>query len=207
PGYIIRILVFWYENQKMSVRWGNLTSISFKVSNGVRQGGILSSHLFNVYVDDLSTRLNKLPIGCKLGDLLINHLMYADDLVLISPSTRGLYELIAECQNYGIEFDILFNPKKSATMFFKPQYLSKINMPVFKMHNESIETVTEYTYLGHILTDTLSDDLDILRQRRKIFAQGNSIIRKFHMCSQDVKLTLFRSYCSSLYTAHLWLGN
>ena len=79
-------------------------------------------------------------------------------------------------------------------------------MPVFKMHNESIETVTEYTYLGHILTDTLSDDLDILRQRRKIFAQGNSIIRKFHMCSQDVKLTLFRSYCSSLYTAHLWVN-
>ena len=43
PGYILRIIVFWYENQTMAVRWGNLISNSFQVSNGVRQGGILSS--------------------------------------------------------------------------------------------------------------------------------------------------------------------
>ena len=46
----------------------------------------------------------------------------------------------------------------------------------------------------------------LLRQRRKIFAQGNSIMRKFYMCSDDVKLTLFKSYCSSFYTAHLWIN-
>ena len=53
PGYIIRILMFWYKNQTMSVRWGNLISDTFYVTNGVRQGGILSSYLFNVYIDDL----------------------------------------------------------------------------------------------------------------------------------------------------------
>ena len=206
PGYILRILVFWYENQNMCVRWGNLLSDSFHVSNGVRQGGILSAYLFNVYIDDLSSRLNKLSIGCVLGDFLINHLMYADDLVLISPSTRGLFKLIAECQRYGIEFDILYNPMKSAVMFFKPASMLNIRMPNFKISNENIKVVHEYTYLGHILTDTLSDDLDILRQRRKLFAQGNSIRRKFYMCSLDVKLTLFRSYCATLYTAHLWVN-
>ena len=30
------------------------------------------------------------------------------------------------------------------------------------------------------------------------------MLRKFHMCSVDVKMTLFRSYCTPLYTAHLW---
>ena len=204
PGYIIRILIFWYEHQTMSVQWENLLSESFHVSNGVRQGGILSSYLFNVYIDDLSTQLNSLSIGCKLGDLLINHLMYADDLVLISPSTRGLFKLIAECQKYGFEFDILYNPLKSAVMFFKPKFMDNINMPTFKIFNENMKVVNEYTYLGHILTDSLSDDLDILRQRKKIYAQGNNIRRKFYMCSLDVKLELFRSYCSSLYTAHLW---
>ena len=59
----------------MCVKWGNKTSESFGVSNGVRQGGILSPLLFNVYVDDLSAQLN--------------HLMYADDLVLMSPSSAG----------------------------------------------------------------------------------------------------------------------
>ena len=206
PGYIIRILMYWYENQTMSVRWGNLVSKSFLVSNGVRQGGILSPYLFNVYMDDLSTRLNNLKIGCSLGNFLINHLMYADDLVLISPSTRGLSRLIEECQEYGLEFDILFNSSKSAVMFFKPNFMHNINLPKFRINNEIIEIVHNYTYLGHILCDDSSDDLDILRQRRKIFAQGNSIMRKFYMCSIDVKLTLFRSYCSSFYTAQLWVN-
>ena len=62
PGYILRILIFWYENQTMYVRWGNLISEPFHVTNVVRQGGILSPYIFNVYIDDLSTRLNALPI-------------------------------------------------------------------------------------------------------------------------------------------------
>ena len=147
PGYILRILIFWYENHTMSVHWGSFISEPFHVSNGVHQGGILSPYIFNVYTDDLSTRLNALPIGCVLGDLTINHLMYADDLVLISPSTRGLFRLISECQQYGIEFDILYNPLKSAVMFFKPKFMSKINMPVFRMNYENIKVVSEYNYL------------------------------------------------------------
>ena len=76
-------------------------------------------------------------------------------------------------------------------------------MPVFKINNEIIEVVEQYKYLGHIMCNTLSDDLDILRQRKKIFAQGNSLLRKFYMCTVEVKTTLFRSYCSSFYTAQL----
>ena len=50
-----------------------------------------------------------------------------------------------------------------------------------------------------------SDDDDINRQRRTLFVQGNIILRKFNnMCSLGVKLTLFRTYCSPMYTAQLW---
>ena len=34
--------------------------------------------------------------------------------------------------------------------------------------------------------------------------QCNALARRFHMCSDNVKVTLFRSYCSSLYTSQLW---
>ena len=41
PGYLVRILIYWYSNQTMSIRWGSTMSESFCVSNGVRQGGII----------------------------------------------------------------------------------------------------------------------------------------------------------------------
>ena len=188
----------------MTVRWGRLLSTPFTVSNGVRQGGILSPFLFNVYMDDLSTRLNKLNIGCTVGYIRINHIMFADDLVLISPSTQGMSKLLSECQRYGIECDIMFNPKKSAVMFIKPEFMKNAKLPDFEINNETIDVVKQYLYLGHIICDSLSDDLDIARQRKKIYAQGNCLLRKFHMCTVDVKVTLFKSYCSSFYTAQLW---
>ena len=130
--------------------------------------------------------------------------MFPDDLVLLSSSTQGLSKLLFECQKYGIECDITFNPKKSAVLFYKPACMSKAKMPDFRINNEKIEVVKKYTYLGHIICDSLSDDNDIARQRKNIFAIGNCLLRKFYMCSTDVKVTLFKSYCSSFYTAQLW---
>ena len=47
PGYIIRIMMYWYASQTMYVRWSGILSHGFHVANGVRQGGILSPYLYN----------------------------------------------------------------------------------------------------------------------------------------------------------------
>ena len=74
PLYIIRIIRFWYTSQTMCVCWNIVMSSGFKVSNGVRQGGILSPYLFCVYADKLSRMLNNVTAGCFVGASLVNHL-------------------------------------------------------------------------------------------------------------------------------------
>ena len=74
----------------MCIKWGQSTSCFFTVLNGVRQCSILSPQLFALYVDDLSKQLSDARSGCFIGHQCINHVMYADDICLLSPSALGL---------------------------------------------------------------------------------------------------------------------
>ena len=95
----------------MFAKWNNSLSDSFSCQNGVKQGGVLSPYLFNFYFDNLSQKLNNLNIGCHLNTT-INHLFYADDLVLIAPTKNGLQKLILKCESFSIDHSVQFNLKK-----------------------------------------------------------------------------------------------
>lgn len=53
PSPILKFLLSWYRDQQMSVRWNSCLSSKFTVSNGIRQGGVLSPILFTLYLDKL----------------------------------------------------------------------------------------------------------------------------------------------------------
>ena len=86
----------------MCVRWSNSTS-----PDGVKQGGIISPILFNIYMDDLSMHLNSCGIGGYLGTAFINHLCYADNLCLISLSSSGIQQLLYICNEYAAEHQLI----------------------------------------------------------------------------------------------------
>ena len=186
------------------VRWGSCFSSPFTVTNGVRQGSVLSPYLFCVYVDTISRRLNDLKIGCKVKEQIINHLFYADDLCLFCPSSLGLQVLLNVCYICASELDIVFNKTKCKVMVFKCFSLRNIVVPSFSIDGQILDTCISYKYLGHIITDDCSDNSDINRQCRSIYAKGNSLIRNFYKCSDKVKVSLFKSYCTSLYCSELW---
>jgi len=79
-----------------------------------------------------------------------------------------------------------------------------LTFPKFTSDGDSLQYVKTFKYLGHIITDTFSDDDDIHREIRNMFIRTNIRTRRFAKCSADVKIILFRAYCMCLYDAGLW---
>ena len=204
PLIFIRLLAYWYKHQTLAVKWGNCISDHFSVSNGVRQGSVLSPYLFCLYVDKISEHLNKVSVGCKVRNMLINHLFYADDLVLFSPISKELQTLLNICFECSLDIDIVFNRSKCKIMVFKSCLFRNCMIPTFYLGQHLLAECISYKYLGHFICSNRSDDIDISRQCRFIYAKGNSLIRKFYRCSDEVKVTLFKAHCSSMYSSYLW---
>ena len=83
---ICNLLLDMYVNQRIKLRCIDVYSEFFTVSNGVKQGGILSPCLFSVYIDGMLNALQEENIGCFMGGVYAGALAYADDLMLLSPS-------------------------------------------------------------------------------------------------------------------------
>ena len=101
PYPIVRFLVNWYSSQMLKVRWGNCLSDPIGVSNGVRQGSVLSPILFSVYLDDLLEDLSQSGVGCYWGHMFAGALCYADDLVLLAPCASALRHMLSICSYYA----------------------------------------------------------------------------------------------------------
>ena len=80
PEVIVRAVMSLYHGAKTKFRVG---SEEFSVQVGVHQGSLLSPLLFAIAVDIISE-------NAREG--LMNEILYADDLVLISESTKNLKE-------------------------------------------------------------------------------------------------------------------
>ncbi len=57
--------------------------------------------------------------------------MYADDLVVFSPSSAGFQKLLNICSDYGIRYDVQCNTKKSVAMIRRTTEHRDLNFPDF----------------------------------------------------------------------------
>ncbi|XP_048481626.1 uncharacterized protein LOC125489563 [Plutella xylostella] len=124
-------------------------------------------------------------------------------MVLLSPSIGGLRKLLYICENFAHRNGMMYNVKKCEMMVFRFRGGPERVPPVY-MYGSAIRVVKQFKYLGHILTESLSDDADMERERRALAVRCNMLARRFSKCSRDVKIVLFKAYCQSFYTCQLW---
>ena len=64
----------------MRINWNAAISCSFDISNGVKEGGVLSPVLFNVYLDELILLLREKGVWCHINGMFVGAFCYADDI-------------------------------------------------------------------------------------------------------------------------------
>ena len=156
PCTVLRLLMHWYKDQSLSIRWNTCYSQPFSVSNGVRQGGVLSPILFTVYLDELFARLSNLGVGCHFGNSFVGGLGYADDIVLLAPSPSALRMLLRECEVFALQFGLTFNAAKTQLICFQRAKMKTFPPTgVFTFFGTHLTFSERVNHLGHMLHYTL----------------------------------------------------
>ena len=105
---MVRVLIYIYEEQTGWVKLEGKISSPFRLTNGTRQGSVLSPVLFSVYLDDLLRQLRTLQLGCHIGGYWFGGCGYADDLILLALNREVLQRMLQVCQQYAGEPNLLY---------------------------------------------------------------------------------------------------
>ena len=90
PAIVVRALLWVYQEQTGCVKLAGRKSHPFTLTNGTRQGSVLSPALGCVYIDDLLNELRSLKMGCYVGGVWMGACAYADDLLCMAPNRTML---------------------------------------------------------------------------------------------------------------------
>ena len=116
-GKLYDIIKSIYSKTKYSCQFSDTYSTSFLATQDVKQGDSLSPTLFNLFIDDIDHYFDKnifKPVS--LDNKEFNHLLYADDLILVSESAAGLQSCIDSLQTFCSDWRLNVNLNKTKAM-------------------------------------------------------------------------------------------
>jgi len=182
PACIIRVLINMYIGHLIRI-------IYFNALNDVKQGGVISPILLYIYIDDLLVSLSQLGVGCYTAGNFFGAIIYADDIVLISPTPLGMRKLLFSCDSYANEFDIIFNASKSKFLVCIPGKLRSRPM----LNNLNLNVC-----LFILVIDLLKTSPHILTLRTLLIV---IVMITIMFCKEDVIL-LFKRTMFFLFSRH-----
>ena len=207
-GKFFDVLKNMYTNSYAHIKMSGHLSKKFDIKKGTEQGHPLSPDLFKLFINDLSPILEVL--GCpKLSNISISHLLWADDLILLSldPKTakKQFDRLKTFCKDWGIEINEL---KTKVIIFGKEQYNCSNSILDLEIDGKPLKIDDSYCYLGIILhkSGSLKPAIDSLRTKsmRSLFGLKR-IVNRSKLSFRSLT-TLFDSLIKPiiLYGAPMW---
>ena len=151
-GKFFNALKNLYKSDYCCVKIGEKITKRFVANQGVKQGSILSPLLFNIFVSDMPDIFSSPE--CKpvrLNNLrTLGHILWADDLVLMSESDTGLQKMLSNLTDYSSNNQLVINIDKTKAMIFNKS--GRFIRASYNIKNAHIYTTKSYKYLGLIFT-------------------------------------------------------
>ena len=164
---------------QVMAKGGSLPPISSQF--GLKQGGVLSPLLFNLFIDDMEYIFDEACNPVKVLSQPISHLLYADHLVLLSTTACGLSNCLSKLEGYCHTWQLEVNIKKSKIIIFNSSG-RLLRGPKFSFQGKPMELVKSYCYLG---VDLICNGSFHTARTNPLF----SMIAQFKLpCAKTVKL-------------------
>ncbi|XP_041472747.1 uncharacterized protein LOC121422011 [Lytechinus variegatus] len=147
-----------YNGLESKVFWKGQASKLIPVTQGVRQGGVLSPTLYTTYVDGLIKKLREKNLGCTIYGRFSGLVVLADDIALITTSSTELQQMLEVAFNYAQQWHYRFNPSKCAVVV-----TNKLKQPTkssWEVGGSFIEERDNHPHLGVIKSGTRYDPTD-----------------------------------------------
>ena len=93
--------MFIYMEQYANVKWNHTISNMFLITNGVRQGGVMSAILYCFYGNLFFSELRRSGYGCYVNGFYHGIFGYSDDNMLLAPSEYALQKMLDICQSFA----------------------------------------------------------------------------------------------------------
>lgn len=139
---------------------GDPTGKTAIMYTGVPEGGAISPFLFNLYIDPLAGAL--LRVGIRIS--LFGVIVYADDIILMAGTMRGLQKLLDMCTEWAAENQITFGIDKCYAL-----YKGKARRP--KLSGQKLKRTNKTVYLGTNITCTGISPSTITKRVNAMYAR------------------------------------
>ena len=118
----------------------------FENTYGVLQGGVISPSLFKLYIEEMRHYFGDVA-GVNIGGTKVNHLLQADDLILMSETRTGLQLLLDRLELYCRRWHLILDVSKTKSMIFYKKYAVIRCSEQFIFGNKPVEEVDHSKYL------------------------------------------------------------
>ena len=197
-----------YVNQSAVIQVGDDLSEPAKIGRGARQGGLLSTIIFNIYVQFMiNEALEDNDDGIFISGECTPAVRFADDKAMTSHSNSGLQRIMNDLNAIGKMYGMKINQDKTKVMRITHTTQRHIKITI---DGQKVEVVTEFKYLGSMITNDGRCTTEInhrIGRAKAAFYENEKLLTSnadINMRKQFIKTVV---WSNALYAAETWTLN